>query len=467
MFQQRLQFFRTLLLGVDLLSLTLAWFFAYHLRLTSGLIPVWKGIPPLESYVFPLIYLLPIWGMTGVCYGLYSPKRAFSFRKELWLLCKVVSLAVVLFTAASYLVKEVDISRLVLGIFWVTSILLMASCRALIPRTLCRLRRKGNYLKQVLLVGSGHLAHQVIKTIEEHPEAGLNILGVVAKDDAQVGTRLDGIEVIGTYETIGSITARERVDQLIIALPFRAYEALETVLMQVENAPIEVTLVPDLSPYIALRSGIEDLAGIPAVTLQGFPLYGWNAVLKRGLNLAVSLLALVAFSPLMALIALLIKLSSRGPVLYRQQRMGLDCRPFPLLKFRSMRVGAEPEGIPLWTTKNDPRRTWIGALLRQTSLDELPQLVNVLKGEMSLVGPRPERPEFINEFRTRIPRYMLRHKIQAGMTGWAQIHGYRGDTSVEERLRYDLEYIQHWSLLFDLKILALTLVKGFFHKNAY
>jgi len=467
MFQQRLQFFRTLLLGVDLLSLTLAWFFAYHLRLTSGLIPVWKGIPPLESYVFPLIYLLPIWGMTGVCYGLYSPKRAFSFRKELWLLCKVVSLAVVLFTAASYLVKEVDISRLVLGIFWVTSILLMASCRALIPRTLCRLRRKGNYLKQVLLVGSGHLAHQVIKTIEEHPEAGLNILGVVAKDDAQVGTRLDGIEVIGTYETIGSITARERVDQLIIALPFRAYEALETVLMQVENAPIEVTLVPDLSPYIALRSGIEDLAGIPAVTLQGFPLYGWNAVLKRGLNLAVSLLALVAFSPLMALIALLIKLSSRGPVLYRQQRMGLDCRPFPLLKFRSMRVGSEPEGIPVWTTKNDPRRTWIGALLRQTSLDELPQLVNVLKGEMSLVGPRPERPEFINEFRTRIPRYMLRHKIQAGMTGWAQIHGYRGDTSVEERLRYDLEYIQHWSLLFDLKILALTLVKGFFHKNAY
>lgn len=467
MFRQRLQFFRTLLLVADLILLTLAWFLAYHLRLTSGLIPVWKGVPPLESYVFPLLYLLPIWGLTGAGYGLYSPKRAFSFRHEIWLVVKIVSLAVVLFTAASYVVKMVDISRLVLGIFWAVAIVLMTACRAFIPSALRRVRRRGNYLKRALLVGAGQLAYQVIKTIEEHPEAGLNITGVLSKDAAQVGTRLDGLDIIGTYEAVGSIIARERVDQLIIALPFRAYDALESVLMQVENAPVEVTLVPDLSPYMSLRGGIGDLAGIPAVTLQGFPLYGWNAVLKQGLDLTVSLVALIVFSPLMALIALLIKLSSRGPVLYRQQRMGLDCQPFPLLKFRSMRVGAEPEGIPVWTTKNDPRRTWIGALLRQTSLDELPQLVNVLKGEMSLVGPRPERPEFINEFRTRIPRYMLRHKIQAGMTGWAQIHGYRGDTSVEERLRYDLEYIQHWSLLLDLKILALTLVKGFFHKNAY
>jgi exopolysaccharide biosynthesis polyprenyl glycosylphosphotransferase len=211
---------------------------------------------------------------------------------------------------------------------------------------------------------------------------------------------------------------------------------------------------------------VEDLAGIPALTVHGGPLYGWNAVLKRSFDLCVSAVALVLCTPLLAVIALLIKVSSSGPVLYRQQRMGLDCQPFILLKFRSMRTDAEPAGTAVWSTKNDARCTRVGLWLRRLSLDELPQLMNVLKGEMSLVGPRPERPEFIAQFRQGIPRYMLRHKIQAGMTGWAQIHGYRGDTSIEQRLRYDLEYIQRWSLALDVKILLLTLVKGFLHKDA-
>jgi Undecaprenyl-phosphate glucose phosphotransferase len=281
-----------------------------------------------------------------------------------------------------------------------------------------------------------------------------------------VGTRLDGIEVIGTHGEVSAIIQRQRIAQLIIALPWRAYEGVEGVLAQVENEPVEVMLVPDLSRYVALRCGVEDLAGIPALTLQGAPLYGWSAVLKRALDLGLSSATLVLVAPLMAVIALLIKCSSPGPSLYRQQRMGLDCRPFTLLKFRSMRNNAEPPGVAIWSTKQDERCTWVGGWLRRLSLDELPQLINVLKGEMSLVGPRPERPEFIEQFRRGIPRYMLRHKIQAGMTGWAQIHGYRGDTSIEERLRYDLQYIQRWSLLFDLKILLLTLVRGFFHKDA-
>lgn len=467
MFRQRLQFFRTLILVMDLTLITLAWFLAYHLRLTSGLIPVWKGVPPLATYLFPLIYLLPIWGVTGVGLGLYSPGRAFSVRQEGWLLCKVASLSLLLFTATSYLLKEVEISRLVLAIFWITSIAFPVSCRALVPHTVRRFRTKGAYLKRVLLVGTGDLAHQVIKIIQEYPEAGLQIIGLLTEHPREVGVQRNGIEVIGTCDEVAQVIGRERIDQLLIALPLRAYDALGAVLAQVENEPVEVTLVPDLSRFTTLRSGVEDLAGIPAVTLQGSPVHGWNGVLKRMLDLCVSLLAFIVFAPLMGISALLIKAASPGPILYRQQRMGLDCRPFTLLKFRSMRVGAEAEGSPMWSTKHDPRRTWIGTLLRRTSLDELPQLVNVLKGEMSLVGPRPERPEFIEQFRTRIPRYMLRHKIQAGMTGWAQVHGYRGDTSIEERLRYDLDYIQQWSLLLDLKILVLTLVKGFFHKNAY
>jgi Undecaprenyl-phosphate glucose phosphotransferase len=466
MFRQRLLFFRTLLLVTDLVVIVLAWFLAYHLRLTSGLIPVWKGIPPLEEYAFPLLYLLPIWGVVGVSLGLYSPRRTFALREEGWVLAKAASLTVVFFTATSYLLKEVDISRLVLAIFWGAAIALPLASRALIPHTLRQLQRKKAYLRRTLLVGYEALAHQVIKTVQQHPEAGLKIIGILAESPHQVGTRLDGIEVMGTHRELAGIIEWQRIDQLIIALPFRAYDALEGVLAQVENEPVEVMLVPDLSRYVSLRCGVEDLAGIPALTLQGAPLYGWNAVLKRGLDLCVSSSALVLLAPLMAAIALLIKLSSPGPALYRQQRMGLDCRPFTLLKFRSMRADAEPLGTPIWSTKNDARCTRVGIWLRRASLDELPQLINVLKGEMSLVGPRPERPEFIEQFRKGIPRYMLRHKIQAGMTGWAQIHGFRGDTSIAARLRYDLEYIQRWSLLFDLKIILLTLAKGFFHRAA-
>jgi Undecaprenyl-phosphate glucose phosphotransferase len=466
MFRQRLLFFRTVLLATDLVLIALAWFLAYHLRLTSGLIPVWKGVPPLQEYIFPLLYLMPIWGVVGISLSLYSPRRAFALWDEGWLLAKAASLTLICFTATSYVLKEVDISRLVLVIFWAAAIVLPLASRALIPHTVRQLRRKGTYLRRALVVGHEDLAHQVIKTIQQHPEAGVTIVGIAAESPRLLGTQLDGVEVLGTPHEVGAIIQREHIGQLIIALSFRAYETVEDVLAQVEDEPVEVMLVPDLSRYQALRCGVEDLAGIPALTLQGAPLYGWNAVLKRGLDLGVSCAALVFCAPLMATIALLIKLSSAGPVLYRQQRMGLDCRPFTLFKFRSMRTDAEPPGIPIWSTKNDERCTRVGSWLRRLNLDELPQLINVLKGEMSLVGPRPERPEFIEQFRQGIPRYMLRHKIQAGMTGWAQIHGYRGDTSIEERLRYDLEYIQRWSLLFDLEILLLTLVKGFFHREA-
>jgi Undecaprenyl-phosphate glucose phosphotransferase len=466
MFRQRLLFFRTLLLATDLVLIALAWFLAYHLRLTSGLIPVWKGVPPLREYVFPLLYLLPIWAVVSVSLGLYSPRRTFALWAETRQLTKAASLMLVCFTATSYLLKEVDISRLVLGIFWGAAIALPLASRAAIPYTLRHLRRKGTYLRRTLLVGNEDLTHRVIKIIQQHPEAGLAIVGVLGESARQVGTQLDGVGVIGTFDEVRSTIVRERIDQLIVTLPFQAYDAVEDMLAQVENEPVEVMLVPDLSRYVSLRCGVEDLAGIPALTLQGAPLYGWNAVLKRMFDLCVSAAALMLCAPLMLAIAALIKLSSPGPILYRQQRMGLDCRPFTLLKFRSMRADAEPLGVPIWSRKNDDRCTRVGVWLRRLSLDELPQLINVLRGEMSLVGPRPERPEFIERFRRGIPRYMLRHKIQAGMTGWAQIHGYRGDTSIEERLRYDLEYIERWSLLVDLKILLLTLIKGFFHKEA-
>ncbi len=346
MFRQRLLFFRTVLLATDLVLVTLAWYLSYHLRLTSGLIPVWKGIPPLDEYLFPLLYLVPIWGVAGISLGLYSTRRTFALWPEAWLLTKVAGLTVVCFAAANYVLREVDISRLVLVIFGVAAMGLTLAGRALIPHTLRQLRRNGTYVRRALVVGHEDIAHQVIKTVQQHPEAGLKIVGLLGESPLLVGTQLDGIEVLGTHNEVGATVQRERIDQVIIALSFRAYEDVEEVLSQVENEPVEVMLVPDLSRYISLRCGVEDLAGIPALTLQGAPLYGWSAVLKRGLDLCVSGTALLLCTPVIALIALLIKCSSPGPVLYRQQRMGLDCQPFILLKFRSMRVDAEPPGYP-------------------------------------------------------------------------------------------------------------------------
>ena len=243
--------------------------------------------------------------------------------------------------------------------------------------------------------------------------------------------------------------------------------ALEKILQQLSTEMVDIKILPDLYQYVILQGSVEEFEGLPVVTLSGSPMYGWNQVVKRALDLTVSIPLLILGLPIFGLIALLIKLTSPGPVFYVQERMGYDGRIIRMVKFRTMQVDAEQETGEVWTAENDPRCTAVGAILRRTSLDELPQLWNVLKGEMSLVGPRPERPVFVEEFRQQLPRYMLRHRVKAGMTGWAQVQGWRGNTSLEKRLEHDLYYIQHWSLFLDLKILYLTLWRGFIHKNAY
>jgi Undecaprenyl-phosphate glucose phosphotransferase len=273
--------------------------------------------------------------------------------------------------------------------------------------------------------------------------------------------------VLGDLEALPQLLRAQEIDQVFIALPLEAAARLPEVLKGLDEVPVDVRVVPDFSRYMSLQGGVEDFGGLPFISLQGSPVYGWDQVLKRGMDILVAGSLLLVLGPGLGLIALLVKLTSRGPVLYRQERMGLDGRTFSMLKFRSMRVDAEVETGAVWARSADPRRTRIGAFLRATSLDELPQLWNVLKGEMSLVGPRPERPVFIQEFRKRIPRYMLRHTVKAGMTGWAQVNGWRGDTSLEKRIEYDLYYIQHWSLWLDLKILWLTSWRGLVNRNAY
>jgi Undecaprenyl-phosphate glucose phosphotransferase len=328
------------------------------------------------------------------------------------------------------------------------------------------IRRRGYNIRYMLIVGAGRVAGDIAARIRYHRELGFQLIGCLAKDDNEAKKGPKGIPIVGKYSDLSSILSKTEIDQIVIALPLEEHSMLPDIIQQIGDSLIDIKIVPDLDQFVSVGGAIEELEGLPVISVQGSPLEGFNLFAKRVLDLALSIVCLIVLSPLFLLIAILVKLSSKGPVVYAQERVSFDGSRFKIFKFRTMNLNAEDKG-PRWATQGDERVTAIGKILRSLSLDELPQLFNVLRGDMSIVGPRPERPVFIEKFRARIPRYMLRHKVPAGMTGWAQIHGWRGDTSIDKRIEYDLYYIENWSLLLDLKILFLTLFKGFKNRNAY
>ena len=315
------------------------------------------------------------------------------------------------------------------------------------------------------MVGDGSQADFLIERLKELKPIGIHLSGSISL--AEQSSENPGSKFLGSLEELPQIIQQQRIDQVFISLSLKEQHRLEELKDLLSEQWVDVRIVPDLGSFRTLHTDIESFAGMPLVTLVQSPMTGWNQVLKRMLDLAGAILALILFSPLMLLIAFLVKITSPGPILYRQQRMGLDGKTFFTLKFRSMRQDAEKQTGAVWATENDTRRTTLGVYLRRFNLDELPQLFNVLNGEMSLVGPRPERPVLIEEFKSKIPNYMLRHKVKAGITGWAQINGWRGNTSLEKRIEHDLYYIERWSVWLDLKILLLTVFKGFVDPNAY
>jgi Undecaprenyl-phosphate glucose phosphotransferase len=327
--------------------------------------------------------------------------------------------------------------------------------------------RAGVGLKRVLVAGAGELGRLVADKVLEHQELGFRIVGFVDDRASGEGIGYRGLPLLGTLAQTADVLQQEQIDQLYVALPLEAHGQMLDVIGAASRECVDVRVVPDLLQFIALRARLEDLDGVPIINISGVPLEGFNGALKRVIDIVASVAALVVLALPFAVIAIIIRWTSPGPVFYRQERMGLDGHPFLVFKFRSMYHDAERETGPVWTRKDDPRRTPLGTLLRRFSLDELPQLYNVLRGEMSLVGPRPERPFFVEQFKQRFPQYMLRHKVKSGMTGWAQVNGWRGDTSIEKRIEYDLYYIENWSVGLDLKIMWLTLAKGLFHKHAY
>jgi Undecaprenyl-phosphate glucose phosphotransferase len=465
------------LLGVT--AFIIAYELRFHSDLISSIIPITKGMPPLQQYINVLPFIAVLVPLGFQLQGLYRLRRGRSRVDEFFAVFVGSILAVMFGIVATLYVQTYfatsaarqhgafEVSQPVWAIFLVLNVMLTFAARELVRELLERRWRAGIGLKRILIAGSGELGRMVADKIIEHRELGYQIVGFV--DDKAAGDHLGyrGLPLLGTIEEAADIAMRETVDHLYVALPPEQHVQMLQLIESTSRECVDVKVVPDLLQVIALRARLEDLDGIPVININDVPLQGFNAVLKRGIDIVISSAALLGLMIPFWMIAALIKLSSRGDVFYRQERMGLDGKPFMIYKFRSMYDDAEAATGPVFASERDPRRTPLGRLLRRSNLDELPQLWNVLRGDMSIVGPRPERPLFVAQFKDKIPQYMLRHKVKAGITGWAQVNGWRGNTSIEKRIEYDLYYIENWSVRLDMKIIWLTLLKGFFHKHAY
>jgi Undecaprenyl-phosphate glucose phosphotransferase len=483
MLKRHAQFFEGLFTASDLLVTSVAWIASYWIRFHSGIIPIDKGIPNLADYLKVLIFVWVVWAFVFRRFGLYRPMRGASRWREIWAVTKANSLAVLLFLALMYLFREksTEFSRLVFLIFWGLSTGFLLVSRTAIRELLSQARMRGYNLRYALVVGTGELAAKVVSRIRMQPEFGYEFEGCLASGDSLApdkefkphtimvrpqGENAIPMRIVGTYEDLPKFLERGGVDLVVVALPLADHSKLAWVVDQLSDSIVDVKIVPDFHQFIQLGSLIEEFDGLPVVSLASTPLIGINRVTKRTCDLILGGFIFALTLPLMLISALLVKLTSAGPIFYSQERMGLDGKVFKIYKFRTMYTNAESRGAQM-TVEDDPRVTPVGKILRHLNIDEIPQLLNVIRGEMSLVGPRPERPVFIQDFRRKIPKYMLRHKVQAGMTGWAQVNGWRGNTSIERRIEHDLYYIEHWSLFFDLKILGLTLFRGFRDRNAY
>jgi len=462
------QLFLTIIIFFDSVVISFSWLASYYLHFKSSFGPAPRyATPEIEVY---LIALIPVWIVfmfnIWLC-GLYKPLRGKPISTEFYNIIKVTVLSILILAASTFFYREESFSRFQAAYFCALVTFLMVVSHMLVRVILMEARKRGFNLRHLLIVGSGDLGQMVAEKINLHPEFGMNIVGFLTGDPEKIGSEVSGSKVLGLYQDVSKIIKKYNIDQLYIALPLHSHDRMEKILKNLDEETVDIKVVPDLLKFMNLQAGVEELDGLPVVNLTESPLYGWNIVIKRTSDIVLSALAIIVSSPLLLLIAIIIKLESRGPVIFSQERAGLDGKGFEMFKFRSMRVDAEDKTGPVWASKEDDRRTRLGTFLRKTSFDEFPQLFNVLCGDMSLVGPRPERPVFVKDFKKSIPRYMLRLKMKAGLTGWAQVNGWRGNTSLDKRIEFDLYYIKNWSLFFDFKIILLTFWKGFVNPHAY
>ncbi len=459
------------LLLADVIVVFSSFFLAYWFRFYSPLvkiIPVTKGVPPLSFYLFGSIFVVVVWVAVFNAYGLYKSSRPRMAFDEFYLLAKSATLGFLLVLAFTFFYRSTSYSRATLAVSWILGIILLFFERRVMIRIERHFAKHGLGLKKAIIVGTGELGLSLFERWKKNPQLGFSLVGLVeGGEKPEKDTEISNIPVLGMLDDLLQIIKSEGVELVVLALPLSYHQKMMEIILSCEDLGVEFQIVPDMFEIMATRAKVISLDGIPLISLGRTPLEGWNRILKRGMDITISFVGSVILSPLFVILAILIKLDSKGAVFFRQERLGRDGRKFVQYKFRSMVENAEEKTGPVFAVEEDSRRTKMGAFLRKNNLDELPQLFNVLKGEMSLVGPRPERQFFVDKFKEGIPRYFLRHKVKSGITGWAQVNGLRGDTSIEERTKYDLFYMENWSLSFDIKIILLTLKDWLSPKNAY
>ncbi|MED4599492.1 undecaprenyl-phosphate glucose phosphotransferase [Paenibacillus validus] len=452
----------------DFVCIQVVFLFSWWLKFRSGWIP-YENPLPIENYaLWSVVYACLVVGI-GYLSNFYTPKRKKRFSYELFTIVQVYTISLLILLSLLFIFKELDVSRSYLLLFLVNNILLVSFYRYILKSSLKRLRERGFNKQFLLILGAGTLGKNFYQNLQQHPELGYEVVGFL--DDFQQKHEA-GFEsykpILGRIEDLEQILSSFLIDEVIIALPLNAHKKYGQIINICEKAGVKTLIIPDYFDYLPSRPYFDNFAGMPLINVRDIPLDEFqNRFFKRVFDITFALAAIIMTSPLLILIAVGIKLTSPGPVIFKQERVGLNRRNFMMYKFRSMRVQSEASSDTKWTTEDDPRKTKFGAFLRKTSLDELPQFFNVLFGHMSVVGPRPERPYFVEQFKEEIPKYMVKHHIRPGITGWAQSNGLRGDTSIEDRIKYDIFYIENWTFLFDIKIIWKTIINGFINKNAY
>lgn len=450
----------------DVISITLSYCLTYLFRFSSGLIPMRGDAPSFSVYATVIFIVIPVFLFMFRAYGLYDGHRRIRRVEEIFQVVKAVTFSVLLLTAMSFFYRGLSYSRVYLLIFWVFSILLISFTRYMLIQWEYKRKLDRKEIARVLLIGANRNARQIVQWARHNPHYGQEIVAILARDPAMVDKHIDGIDVVGVSEECEAFIEKLKPDVVVLADPTVDRQRITELVIACEDKFIEFKVVADVYGLMTRHVNVEYISSVPLLGFKHLPLDDpWNRAAKRSFDFIVSLILIVVSLPFWIVVTLLVKLD-RGPVFYSQERVGRDHKTFQVLKFRTMKQNAEAETGPVWAKANDDRRTLMGNWLRRWNIDEIPQLLNVLKGEMSLVGPRPERPHFVDQFREDIPRYMARHRIKSGLTGWAQVNGYRGDTSIHERLKYDLYYMENWSLLFDIEILFMTFSAKAF-KNAY
>lgn len=452
---------------IDAIVLVLSYFLAWLIRFVGPMAATAVRTRSFQQYMLMLVFIVPVYLLLYQAFTLYTPMRMQGRRLVLANIVKANSLGLLILMFTFYMIDESDFSRSTYIMFYVINIVLQWCARMLIFTLLRDMREKGLNQKQMICVGYSRAAEEYIDRVLANPQWGYVIRGIL-DDNVPAGTEYKGIKVLGRIANLNIILPENRLDEIAITLGLSEYYRLEEIVALCEKSGVHTKFIPDYNKIIPTKPYTEDILGLPVINIRYVPLNNtFNALVKRAMDIAGSIVGIIVTSPLMLLMCVIIKLTSPGPLIYKQERVGLHNQTFRMYKFRSMEVQPESEEKKAWTVKNDPRVTPIGKFMRHTSIDELPQLFNILKGNMSLVGPRPERPFFVEKFREEIPRYMVKHQVRPGLTGWAQVNGYRGDTSIRKRIEYDLYYIENWSIGLDIKIIFLTFFKGFINKNAY